>query len=206
MLRLYLPEWETANLVTSPLNIYTLDEQNAMMADVRRNLDSIPLALLVQEAHKRDTMQFAFYLSHNWTRDCYFCDKLTGARYRIMDGLQLNLPMSHNHQTRYYIEGPDEKDDYEDEDDSLSSITHPSSSESENAQIWAYNEESGLLSVLSNKAMRMLRVYDVAGRLMAEQQMSVFHHQATFQLPAGLYLVEATFADNAQQRIKALLK
>ena len=63
-----------------------------------------------------------------------------------------------------------------------------------------------MLSVLSNKAMRMLRVYDVAGRLMAEQQMSVFHHQATFQLPAGLYLVEATFADNAQQRIKALLK
>jgi hypothetical protein len=34
----------------------------------------------------------------------------------------------------------------------------------------------------------------------------VFHHQVTFQLPAGLYLVEATFADNAQQRIKALLK
>ncbi|MBO7259159.1 MAG: hypothetical protein J6U94_03740 [Paludibacteraceae bacterium] len=197
---------ETANLVTSPLNIYTLDEQNAMMADVRRNLDSIPLALLVQEAHKRDTMQFAFYLSHNWTRVCYFCDKLTGARYRIMDGLVLNLPMSHNHETRYYIEGPDEKDDYEDDDDNLSSITYPSAVDAENAQLWAYNEQSGLLSVVSNKAMRRIRVYDVAGRRMAEQQMSVLHHQATFQLPAGLYLVEATFADNAKQYIKALLK
>ena len=197
---------ETTNLVTSPLNIYTLDEQNAMMADVRRNLDSVPLALLVQEAHKRDTMQFAFYLSPNWTRVCYFCDKLTGARYRIMDGLQLNLPMSHNHQTRYYIEGPDEKDDYEDDDDNLSSITYPSAVDAENAQLWAYNEQSGLLSVVSNKAMRRIRVYDVAGRRMAEQQMSVLHHQATFQLPAGLYLVEATFADNAKQRIKALLK
>ena len=196
---------ETPNLVTTPLNLYTLSEQMPMMVDIRKNIDSIPLALLTKDSYKRKTIQFAFYLSSNWTRVCYFCDRVTGARYRIMDGVVLNLPMSDSYETRYFIQGPDEADD-EEKDDELSSIENPFFANNESSHMWVYTPEPELLSIITTLNMKSIKIYDVAGRTVGEQSFTVDCTQTSFRLPMGMYVLEVKLENNEVRHLKALVK
>lgn len=98
---------ENVSYVTTPLNMYTVAEQVPMMADVRQGISQVPLAILSADKARADYMQIAFYLSSNWSRECYFCDSQTGQKIRVMDGLVISVEMPLNHEQRYYIEGPD---------------------------------------------------------------------------------------------------
>ena len=188
---------------TSPINIYTVSEQVPMMLDVRENISEVPLAMLVHDDYVTETVRFVFYLSLNWTKECYLYDAVAKVRYPIVDGLVLELPAPANHEARYYIEGPDKSAD----GDVTTSTTHPTgSSATQDFDIWAYSPSQGEMVVSSNDILREVKVYDLSGRLIACQQLDLQYNKVTMTVPTGLCIVKATNRDNTHCYIQTMVK
>ena len=92
----------------SPLSIYTQHEEIGMMTDVRENIARIPLAFYVHEDYKEDSITLCISISSGWEKTVYLVDTETDTYYRLMNGVMLTIPTPDNHQTRYYIQGPDQ--------------------------------------------------------------------------------------------------
>jgi hypothetical protein len=193
---------EMSNVVVTPLNMYTLSEQVPMMADVRENIDSIPVGLLAKDNYRSDSITFAFHLSANWDKECYFYDAFTDARYRIMDGMFVSLPMPQNHENRYFILGPDDSSN----GGIVSSTTQPTRPDEHAIHIWAYAPNQGELIVCSNDIIQEVKVYDVAGRLIAHQVPQLQYNTLTIPCPAGVCIVEATTRDRTQHYTRTIVK
>ena len=186
---------------TSPINMYTVSEQVPMMVDVRENIDTVPLSMLVHDSYRTEKVQFAFYLSLNWDRECYFCDAVTGKRYRIMDGLWLEMDMPTNHEVRYYIEGPDRVSN----SDITTSTTHPTLQEGE-CQIWAYSPEQGQMVVWSSDIFKAINVYDFSGRLIHHKELDLQYNSATISVLSGVYIIEAIMRDNSKEFTRTIVR
>jgi hypothetical protein len=193
---------EMSNVVVTPLNMYTLSEQVPMMADVRENIDSIPVGLLAKDNYRSDSITFAFHLSANWDKECYFYDAFTDTRYRIMDGMFVSLPMPQNHENRYFILGPDDSSN----GGIVSSTTQPTRPDEHAIHIWAYAPNQGELIVCSNDIIQEVKVYDVAGRLIAHQVPQLQYNTLTIPCPAGVCIVEATTRDRTQHYTRTIVK
>ena len=191
------------DVATSPINIYTVSERVPMMIDVRENISRVPLGMLVHQDYASETMRFVFYLSNGWSKECYLYDSHNDTRYRIMDGLAIDLPTPANHEVRYYIEGPDESSN----GGVTTSTTHPTESSANNAlDIWAYSPSQGELVVSSNDILREVKVYDLSGRLIACQQLDLQYNKVTMTVPTGLCIVKATNRDNTHCYIQTMVK
>ena len=186
---------------TSPINMYTIAQQVPMMVDVRENIDTVPVSMLVHNSYRTEEVVFSFYLSQNWNKKCYFCDALTGARYRILDGLLLKMEMPINHENRYYIEGPDRVSN----SDITTSTTHPTLEEGE-CQIWAYSPEQGQMVVWSSDIFKAINVYDLSGRLINHKELDLQYNSATISVPAGIYIVEAIMRDNSKEFTQTIVQ
>ena len=186
---------------TSPINMYTVSEQVPMMVDVRENIDTVPLSMLVHDSYRTEKVQFAFYLSLNWDKECYFCDAVTGARYRILDGLWLEMDMPNNHEVRYYIEGPDRVSN----SDITTSTTHPTLQEGE-CQIWAYSPEQGQMVVWSSDIFKAINVYDLSGRLIHHKELDLQYNSATISVLSGVYIIEAIMRDNSKEFTRTIVR
>lgn len=195
---------ESNSYVVTPLNMYTVAEQVPMMADVRQGISQIPLAILAANGYRSQYMQVAFYLSSNWSRECYFCDSQTGQKIRIMDGLVISVEMPLNHEQRYYIEGPDE---YTGSGNGgvTTSTTNPIISPAMH-QLWAYSHEANNLMVCSSDIIQDLKIYDMAGRMITHQQLDLFHSSVSLSIPAGVCVIEATLRDGTTLHTQAIVK
>lgn len=193
---------ETSNILTTPINMYTVADQVPMMIDVRQDIDTIPLSMLVHDDYRTDTVEFAFYLTLNWDKECYFYDAFTDARYRIMDGMFVSLPMPQNHENRYFILGPDDSSN----GGIVSSTTQPTRPDEHAIRIWAYAPNQGELIVCSNDIIQEVKVYDVAGRLIAHQVPQLQYNTLTIPCPAGVCIVEATTRDRTQHYTRTIVK
>ena len=195
---------ENESYVTTPLNMYTVAEQVPMMADVRQGISEIPLAILAIDKARSQYMQVAFYLTSNWSRECYFCDSQTGQKIRIMDGLVISVEMPLNHEQRYYIEGPDE---YTGSGNGgvTTSTTNPIISPAMH-QLWAYSHEANNLMVCSSDIIQDLKIYDMAGRMITHKQLDLFHSSVSLSVPAGVCVVEATLRDGTTLHTQAIVK
>jgi hypothetical protein len=191
-----------ATTATSPINMYTVREQVPMMVDVRENIDTVPLSMLVLNGYRTEKVKFAFYLSLNWDKECYFCDAVTGERYRIMDGLWLELDMPDNHETRYYITGPDRTTN----DDVTTSTTQPTVPQVDNNALWAHSSAKGELVVSSTDIIKEVRVYDLAGHLIAQEALSLWNSTVALSVPSGICIVEATMRDNSKHYTQTLVR
>ena len=187
---------------TSPINMYTVSEQVPMMVDVRENIDTVPLSMLVHDSYRTEKVQFAFYLSLNWDKECYFCDAVTGKRYRILDGLWLEMDMPTNHEVRYYIEGPDRTTN----DNVATSTTHPTVPQVDNNTLWAHSSAKGELVVSSTDIIKEVRVYDLAGHLIAQEALSLWNSTVALSVPSGMCIVEATMRDNSKHYTQTIVK
>ena len=203
---------ENESYVTTPLNMYTVAEQVPMMADVRQGISNIPLAILAAEGYHTQYMQVAFYLSSNWTRECYFCDSKTGQKIRIMDGLVISVEMPLNHEQRYYIEGPDT---YRGSDGVTTSTTQPTLSTTGN-KVWAYAPDHSRVVVSSSDLIKSATLYDLTGRLVASSSLNSQHstlnsHLMTNSLTlhtmgvAGVYIVDVTLRDGSTERAQVIV-
>jgi hypothetical protein len=192
-----------ATTATSPINMYTVREQVPMMVDVRENIDTVPLSMLVLNGYRTEKVKFAFYLSLNWDKECYFCDAVTGERYRIMDGLWLELDMPENHETRYYITGPDRATN----DDVITSTTNPSMPETgSEISVWAYSQNSGELIVNSSDIIKEVKVYNLAGALIAQKSLKLWNSTVAMSVQSGICIVEATMRDNSKHYTQTLVR
>lgn len=187
---------------TSPVNMYTVSEQVPMMVDVREKIDTVPLSMLVHDSYRTEKVKFSFYLSLNWDKECYFCDAVSGERYRILDGLVLEMDMPQNHEVRYYIDGPDVMNP-DGGGDIWSSTEDVKTSTN---QVWAYSPYEGALVVASNDIIKEVTVYDIAGRLIGYRELEMQYNSTTFDTPTGACIVKAVLRDNTEHYISALVK
>ena len=188
---------------TSPINMYTVSKQVPMMVDVRANIDTVPLSMLVLNSYRTKKVKFAFYLSLNWNKECYFWDSMTDEKFRILDGLWLELDMPENYETRYFILGPDDTTN----DDISSSTDRPVLPQVDTpVQLWAYSAQSGQLQVNSNEIIQHVKVYDLTGKLVAQQALDLYGHSMTLSVPTGMCIVEATMRDNTKHRVQTLVR
>jgi hypothetical protein len=196
---------ENDSYVTTPLNMYTVAEQVPMMADVRQGISEVPLAILAADEARANHMQLAFYLSSNWTRECYFYDSATGQSIRIMDGLVITVEMPQNHEQRYFIQGPDE---YIGESDGsggvTTSTTNPSTNEE--ASFTAYSLSQASLHISSNQLIQEVTLYDLAGRVIAQRQLDLFHSAVDMPAPSGMCLVKVTLRNGTTLYRQALVR
>ena len=188
---------------TSPVNMYTVAKQVPLMVDVRENIDTVPLALLIQDIYRTPTIIFSFNLTDNWDKECYLWDSKTDERFLIVDSLVLELEMSLDHETRYFILGPDDTTN----DDISSSTDRPILPEVDSPiQLWAYSVQSGQLQVNSNEIIKLVKVYDLTGRLVAQQALDLYGHSMTLSVPTGMCIVEATMRDNSKHYTQTLVR
>jgi hypothetical protein len=195
---------ESESYVTTPLNMYTVAERVPMMADVRQGISRIPLSMLVHNDYRTDYVQLAFYLSSNWTRECYFYDSQTGQKIRIMDGLVISVEMPQNHEQRYYIEGPDEYLGSDVNQGTTTAVDNTSSATS--ATLQAFSLAQGELTIGSNQLIQEIRLYDLAGRLILDNSLTLLHTTTTVTAPSGICLVEAVLRDGTTLHTQALVK
>lgn len=195
---------ENESYVTTPLNMYTVAEQVPMMADVRQGISEIPLAILAADKARAEHMQIAFYLSSNWSRECYFYDSQTGQRIRIMDGLIITIEMPQNHEQRYYIEGSDEYLGDSNDEGPTTAINNINSNSS--ATLSAYSLAQGELCVSSNLLIRQVKLYDLTGRLIVDKPLQLLNTTTTLAAPSGICLVEAILRDGTTLHTQSLVK
>ena len=197
---------ETKTDVLSPLNMYTVAEQVPMMADVRQGISNIPMAILAAEGYHTQYMQVAFYLTSNWSRECYFCDAKTGQKIRIMDGLVISVEMPQNHEQRYYIEGPDT---YQGSNGVVTSTTQPTLSTTGN-KVWAYAPDRGNVVVSSTDLIKSATLYDITGRLITSSPLNSHLMTNTLTLhtagTAGVYIVDVTLRDGSTERAQVIVQ
>ena len=195
---------ESQNIVTTPLNMYTIAEQVPMMADVRQGISEIPLGMLVADGYRSQYMQVAFYLTANWSRECYFCDTKTGQKIRIMDGLVITIEMPLNHEQRYYIEGPDT---YRGSDGVTTSTTQPTLSTTGN-KVWAYSPDRSTVIASSSDIIESARLYDLTGRLITTTQAELLSNSITLQNngTAGVYIVDVTLRNGTTARTQVIVQ
>ena len=149
-------------------------------------------------------MQLAFYLSSNWTRECYFCDSKTGQKIRIMDGLVITVEMPQNHEQRYFIEGPDEYMGDSNDDGPTTATNNVTSNSS--ATLSAYSLAQGELCVSSMLLIRQVKLYDLTGRLIVDKPLQLLNTTTTLAAPSGICLVEAILRDGTTLHTQSLVK
>ena len=195
---------ETANILTTPINMYTVSSQVPMMIDVRQNIDTVPLSMLVHPDYRTEKVEFAFYLTMNWDKECYFYDAVTGERVRIMDGTIIERPLPQNHEQRYYIEGPDT---YRGSDGVTTSTTQPSVSTTGN-KVWAYSPDRSTVIASSSDIIESARLYDLTGRLITTTQAELLSNSITLQNngTAGVYIVDVTLRNGTTARTQVIVQ
>ena len=184
---------------TSPINMYTVAQQVPMMVDVRENIDTVPVSMLVHDSYRTEKVKFSFYLSINWNKECYFYDAVTGARYRIMDGLWLEMDMPLNHATRYFITGPDQTTN-------SGVVTNTANPNVAPLQVWAYSEQAGEITVRSNDIIQSVTVYDITGHIIARQTLDLLYNQVSLPVGQGVHIAEVTLRDNSKHYTRAIVK
>ena len=191
---------ETANILTTPINMYTVSSQVPMMIDVRQNIDTVPVSMLVHPDYRTETVEFAFYLTMNWDKECYFYDAVTGERVRIMDGTIIERPAPQNHENRYYIVGPDRTSNGENTETAI-----PSVQDQEN-MVWAYSEQAGNITVCSNDIIQSVTIYDITGRLIAHKTLDLLYNQVSLPVGQGVHIAEVTLRDNSKHYTRTIVK
>ena len=184
---------------TSPVNMYTVAENVPLMVDIRENIDTIPMALLIQDYYRTDKFTLTFHLTENWEKECYFCDALTGTKTLITDSLTLEVDMPLNHATRYFITGPDHTTN----SGVVTNTTNPNVAP---LQVWAYSEQAGEITVCSNDIIQSVTVYDIAGHIIARQTLDLLYNQVSLPVGQGIHIAEVTLRDNSKHYTRTIVK
>lgn len=184
---------------TSPVNMYTVSDNIPLMVDIRENIDTIPMALLIQDYYRTDKFTLTFHLTENWEKECYFCDALTGTKTLITDSLTLEVDMPLNHATRYFITGPDHTTN-------SGVVTNTANPNVAPLQVWAYSEQAGEITICSNDIIQSVTIYDIAGHIIARQTLDLLYNQVSLPVGQGVHIAEVTLRDNSKHYTRTIVK
>ena len=97
----------SAESFTTPLSLYTIAGNEALMLDMRDTLNGVPLVFttLDEQYTFGETTLLSFALTGDWQQPLYLCDALTGDSALIVSGKQIAVRTPLSNQIRYYING-----------------------------------------------------------------------------------------------------
>lgn len=91
---------------STPLSLYTIADNQALMQDVRDTLVSVPLIFTTLPDYSYDEYTFlTFSMSGTWDKPLYLYDALNNDSVLIRNGLQVAIPTPNSDQIRYFING-----------------------------------------------------------------------------------------------------
>ena len=95
-----------------------------------------------------------------------------------------------------------------DNDDNVTtSTTNPSMPETgSEISVWAYSQNSGELIVNSSDIIKEVKVYNLAGTLIAQKSLSLWNSTVALSVPSGICIVEATMRDNSKHYTQTLVR
>ncbi len=201
---------------TTPLNLYTLAGTQALMADTRYGISTVPLGFVIsdeqdtqgQYLYRTDSLTLAFRLTANWSDECYLCDAFTGTRTRIANDTEIRIATPADHQLRYYIQGSYREPSYPDtptDNDNISIISPHDMGQ----QIIAISNAPEQVTVIAPEDILAIRAYDLTGRLLLHMNSDVQHALGaltTVRLPSGIAIMEASLASGTQARTKIVVQ
>lgn len=90
---------------STPLSMYTIADNQALMMDIRDTLSNVPLvfSMLNEKYDFSDYTILTFSFNGEWTEPLYLHDALYGDSIMISDGLRIAVRTPQNDQIRYYI-------------------------------------------------------------------------------------------------------
>ena len=74
------------------------------------------------------------------------------------------------------------------------------------ATLQAFSLAQGELTIGSNQLIQEIRLYDLAGRLILDNPLTLLHTTTTVTAPSGICLVEAVLRDGTTLHTQALVK
>ncbi len=167
---------------STPLSMYTIADNRALMLDIRDTLQAVPLvfATLEDKLTSRgrpiysysDVTMLSFALTGDWERPLYLFDALTGDSIMIVNGLQIGIQTPQSDQIRYYINGTARAAGSED--------PHPGIS----TDLEVVNAPMTGDQMVNNQ---IANVYDVLGRRVAVLGDNDLINKV--QLPTGVYII-----------------
>ena len=160
---------------STPLTMYTIADNQALMYDVRDTLNSVPVLFGTLEKVETkyrysDMTTLSFALDGEWDRPLYLYDAVTNDSILIRNGLQITVPTPESDQLRYFINGG-----------RVAQATEQSGVatgiESPNGQI---NDQ-----MVNDK---MVNIYDILGRKVLT--LTEFDLISNIRLPIGVYIIQ----------------
>lgn len=200
---------------TTPLNLYTLAGTQALMADTRYGISTVPLGFVIsgeqdtqgQYLYRTDSLTLAFRLTANWSDECYLCDALTGTRTRIANDTEIRIATPADHQLRYYIQGsyrePSGPDTPTDNTD------NPTLSSLNGQQLVALSNSPATVTVIATGDIRDLRAYDLTGRTLLHLHSDAPHALGavvTTHIPSGMAVIEGTLQSGEKVKTKVIVQ
>lgn len=160
---------------STPLSLYTIADNEALMQDIRDTLNSVPVVFATLDNHYAfDEYTFlTFALQGYWEKPIFLYDALTGDSIRIMDGMQIAVETPISNQLRYFINGGEPRQAGQ----NTGGESIATGIEEINAQI---NDQ-----MVNDK---MVHVFDVLGRQVAVLGENDLLTQ--LKLPTGVYVIQ----------------
>ena len=159
---------------STPLSMYTISDNKALMQDIRDTLTSVPLVFTTLDDHYSfDTHTIlSFSMDGDWG-EVYLYDALNGDSIRIVDGMQIAVETPVSNQLRYFINGKRENKQ-EDTD-------HPGVS----TGIENVNDQMPNDQMVNDQ---MVNVFDVLGHKVAV--LGKYDILTHIKLPTGVYIIQ----------------
>ena len=156
---------------STPLSMYTIADNKALMQDVRDTLGIIPLLFTTLPDYTYDQYTLLSFSTEGiWEEPLYLYDALTNDSIQIRNGLQIAIQTPQSDQMRYFING------------------HRAPKQTENTNVATgidlVNDESSSTEDLSGKTV----IYDILGRrvcVLGEHDL-----MTNIQLPTGVYILQ----------------
>ena len=158
----------------TPLSMYTIADNHALMQDIRDSLGLVPLVFTTLPDYSYSDYTFlSFYTDGEWDRAIYLYDAVTGDSLSIHNGLEVAVRTPQSDQMRYFINGN-------------SQITSGENQQGVTTGIDIVEDENSQPQITNDKSQTTI-VYDLLGRKVAvlgENELL-----ARINLPTGVYVI-----------------
>ncbi len=159
---------------STPLSMYTIANNKALMQDVRDTLGIVPLVFTTLPDYSYSDFTFlSFYTDGLWDKPLYLYDALTGDSLLIRDGMEVAVRTPESDQMRYFING----------------YAAPQSGSGDSGVITGLeNGGDNNQSPITNNQSGITVIYDVLGRCL--MTLGEYDLISNIQLPTGVYIIQ----------------
>ncbi len=191
------------NTLTTPVNIYTLADNQPLAADLRPEMNTVPLGFVLHSDFRSDSLTLFFHTSTNWSEECYLCDSKTGEKTRLYNDIRVRIATPENHEIRYYLQG----EAYTPEGPTTDNDEPTIDSDNRAAeQISVFSNTAEHIVVVAPSDIAEIRVYDLAGRLLTAATPTVGTSVYTLTAPTGIALVDVRLRSDATGHRKVMVQ